>query len=266
MDIRRILLTGDDGYNAIGTRLLVHFLKHEYQLFIAGTKNQQSGVGGTKTLKKELAWGEDTVDGVRAVWIDGTPVDSIECAKEYYKQSFDLVLSGINLGLNVSGSLISSGTFSAAFHAINLGIAPRAIAMSLEVPANNFRKKHKKSEDIRMFYEYPGRQAYAVFKKALQHDMWGGSILNINFPIKRTGDVVFTDCMETMYGLWPVSVLDKKTHTYVSPMQTPTKEIASVDTDVSAIEEGKISITPCQSTMLDAGVYDRIKRVKFSLG
>ena len=152
MDIRRILLTGDDGYNAIGTRLLVHFLKHEYQLFITGTKNQQSGVGGTKILKKELAWGEDTVDGVRAIWIDGTPVDSIECAKEYYKQSFDLVLSGINLGLNVSGSLISSGTFSAAFHAINLGIAPRAIAMSLEVPANNFRKKHKKSEDVKISY------------------------------------------------------------------------------------------------------------------
>jgi 5'/3'-nucleotidase SurE len=49
-EFMRILLTGDDGYNSIGTRLLVHALKNEHTLQIAATKSQQSGVGGQLSL------------------------------------------------------------------------------------------------------------------------------------------------------------------------------------------------------------------------
>ena len=52
MNIKRILLTGDDGYNSLGTRLLIYFLKDRYELAIAGTKHQQSGVGGHVNVLK----------------------------------------------------------------------------------------------------------------------------------------------------------------------------------------------------------------------
>lgn len=43
---KKILLTGDDGYDSLGTRLLVRGLRDEFDLKIAGTKDQMSGVGG----------------------------------------------------------------------------------------------------------------------------------------------------------------------------------------------------------------------------
>lgn len=44
MAIKTILLTGDDGYNAVGIKILIDILGNDYQLKIAGTKSQQSGV------------------------------------------------------------------------------------------------------------------------------------------------------------------------------------------------------------------------------
>ena len=43
---KRILLTGDDGYQSLGTRLVAHVLRENYDLTIAGTVSQQSAVGG----------------------------------------------------------------------------------------------------------------------------------------------------------------------------------------------------------------------------
>jgi len=260
MKVKRILLTGDDGYNSTGTRLLVHILKSEYQLCIAGTKDQQSGVGGRKTLGKNLVWGEDVVDGVQAIWIEGTPVDSIECAKEFFKEPFDLVISGINFGVNVSGSLITSGTFSAAFHAVNLGIAPWALSISLDCSANKYIEEHKKDADIRMYHTYPGQEAYKIIQEAIKEDLWGAEILNINFPAQPTAEVIFTDCMETMYGLWATSVLYADAHTYTAPVRTFTKGMAPFGTDVWALEKGKISITPCHSSMVDKDALKKIKK------
>lgn len=63
-----ILLTGDDGFSSIATRLLVHFLKDDYQLFIGGTSTQQSAMGGRLTLKGG-PWVERVLDGVPGVMV-----------------------------------------------------------------------------------------------------------------------------------------------------------------------------------------------------
>src|SRR4030043_988938 len=132
MRTNRILLTGDDGYNSLGTRVLIHHLKDKYDISVVGTKVQQSGVGGKLTLDRSFKWGLKKVDGIEAIWVDGTPVDAIEFAQGYFKKPFDLVISGINWGENVTPALISSGTFSAAVRALGVKIAGRAIAMSYQ--------------------------------------------------------------------------------------------------------------------------------------
>jgi len=103
MSKKSILLTGDDGYDSLGTRILIHVLKKSYTLFIAGTKRQQSGVGGHKSITGTGEWGVENVDGVPALWVDGTPVDAIEAAKSWYTKPFDYIVSGINWGINVWG-------------------------------------------------------------------------------------------------------------------------------------------------------------------
>ena len=51
MKVKRILVTGDDGYNSLGVRVLAHFLKDKYDLEIVATKTQYRGVGGMFNLR-----------------------------------------------------------------------------------------------------------------------------------------------------------------------------------------------------------------------
>ena len=46
MKVKKILLSGDDGYEAVGIRVLVELLKDSYELKIAATKGQRSAIGG----------------------------------------------------------------------------------------------------------------------------------------------------------------------------------------------------------------------------
>ena len=94
--IKTILLTGDDGYNALGIRVLAHLLKDNYEVSIIATKTQQSAMGGKLTLSGSFKWGKEKVDGIDAVWVDGTPIDVTEFSQGYFKHKFDLVISGIN--------------------------------------------------------------------------------------------------------------------------------------------------------------------------
>ena len=152
MSVKNILITSDDGYNAMGVRVLASLLKNKYNLKITGTLDQMSGVGGKLSLKGG-SFGITEVDGVEALYVDGTPVDAVEVANSYYPDRFDLVLSGINWGQNTGGSVVSSGTVSVALRALVIGITERAIALSWRLPGEHWTKRHNGDESISDYQE-----------------------------------------------------------------------------------------------------------------
>jgi len=255
----RILLTGDDGYNSVGTRILVHVLQKEHEVCIAGTKKQQSGVGGSKSIMVQGAWGEDSVDGIRALWVDGSPVDAVECAKVFFPMSFDLVISGINLGANIGGCLLTSGTFAAAFHAVNLGLTKQALALSWDVPSHLHFKKHSSGEDVQQFIAFPGETAHLIIQEAMNNDLWGSALVNVNIPAEKTNRVRFTKPLPDVQSLWPCPVLDAKTGMFTYGYGDHATDIGGKDTDLSALTNGIISISLCQSTMIDVCAYNKIQ-------
>jgi len=265
MNVKRILLTGDDGYNAVGVRILIHFLKNDFNLCIAGTKVQQSGVGGYKSIPKKITWGEDTIDGVRAFWVDGSPVDAVEGAKKYYKEQFDLVISGINLGVNIGGCLISSGTFAGAFHGVNLGLASRSIAISWDVPSDLYFKDHSKKEDISLLLFHPGESANQVIRKTIDEKYWGATLVNINIPIQKTNKAVFTRPLEKIDTLWPGPILDTENNIFSYGFGDHSVDIGKDGTDLKEINKGLITISPCQTTMVDTSVYEKMKDTEIRL-
>ena len=172
MSIKNILITGDDGYNSIGTRLLTHFLKNKYSLKIAATKRQQSGVGGKMTINQKIKWGKSLIDGVEAIWVDSTPADVINFSKQYFKKKFDLIISGMNLGPNISNGVLSSGTYTAAFRAINLGLADKALAISLNCSPEEWYKVGNLNENIKSRLNYPGKILMEIINLAIQNNFW----------------------------------------------------------------------------------------------
>jgi len=264
MNIKSILLTGDDGYNSIGTRLLAHYLHPKYDVKIAATKQQQSGMGGKINIKGG-AYGEALIEDVPALWVDGSPADSVEAAVNHFHQEFDLVISGINLGANVAGSIISSGTFSAVFRALNLGLSQHGIAMSWNLPVEQWFLDHSPTESLESYLKYPGETAFDVLDLCLQHELWGANLLNINFPEKPTTEVVFARPLANINNFFMPVELDQKTMTFSYPGGVLEPEQTDLQIDVHALQSGKITITPCRADFLDPEIYAKTKQKSYQL-
>lgn len=259
MAIKRILLTGDDGYNSIGTRLLIRALKDKYELRIAATKFQQSAVGGKISLATGGNWGEAEVDGVPAFWVEGSPADVMECAQSYYDEPFDLLISGVNLGENVSSAVISSGTYSAAVRGMGIKVAPQAIAMSWET-SGLWNKNHDENEDISEYFEYPGDVLKPLLQTCFDNDLWGVSFLNVNFPQEKTNKIRFTKFLKdiTQHYSYPITV-DRETHKFSYKRPQLESPIQDVKYDAGALNQGFISITPCAFDMTHFTTFERLQ-------
>lgn len=261
MTIRRILLTGDDGYKAIGTRMLIHALRDHYELTIAGTLTQQSGVGGYISVGEGGGWGEDEVDQVKALWVDGHPVDAMECAQAYFPKPFDLVLSGINLGANVSAAYLTSGTMAAAARALTLGIAPRSIAMSWHAPPELWRRDHDGAEDLAPYLDYPAATAKRLLLLAIKYNFWGTPFLNINFPTEASNQARMTQFLPDVKGYYKYPlIMDRSTMRFAYPNQFAERIDSNPQYDTGAITSGYIAITPCQRDILDRRIYAKYKK------
>lgn len=258
MKIKNILITGDDGYNSIGTRLLVYYLKDKYNLKIAATKDQQSGVGGKINVLTGGKWGKTKVDSVEAIWADGTPSDAIECAVSYFKESFDLVISGINLGANISGSTISSGTLAAAWRSAFLKMAKKFIAISWYAPFHFIFKEHKYDDDLKDFLEHPGKNAHQVIDLSIKNDFWGADLLNINLPRVKSGTIKFTRFLPDIKEFYQYPVNFKGDRFTYPPGEMFDKNNDPIN-DGIAIRQGYISVTPCKTSLLDEKVFGKMK-------
>lgn len=260
----KILLTGDDGYFSIGTRLLIHFLKHDYQLFVGGTNTQQSGMGGRLSLKGG-AYGEKLVDGVPTIWVEGSPVDAVGAAYKHFGHPFDYVISGINLGANIGGANISSGTFSAVFRALNSGISEKGIAISWDVTPEFWLRNHSQDEEIERYFDHPGENAFAIIKMTLENDLWGSSLININLPQKKSDQVRFTKPIANAEEFYAPLGLDPVKQEFYYPMQIMEMVNTVPGTDLHALQKGQISVSPCRKDFMDMELYRRIKDEELNL-
>lgn len=120
----RILVSNDDGYDALGIDVLVEGLLtlDDVELIVYAPEDQQSGTGGRMTegpvdvRDAELRGGHP----VRAV--DGYPSDSIRMAMDEEGVEVDLVVTGINEGQNLGPIMDYSGTVGAARAAVARGV------------------------------------------------------------------------------------------------------------------------------------------------
>ncbi len=140
----RILLTNDDGFNSEGIIILEEVLKsYGHKISVCAPSNQRSASSHAVSLTKSIHMYSYLKDHYHC---SGTPADCLLYGFRsglFDINEFDLVISGINHGLNVSSDILYSGTVSAAKEAVMIGL--KAMAISLESPSNineayNFKK------------------------------------------------------------------------------------------------------------------------------
>src|SRR5690606_32311726 len=129
----RLLLVNDDGIHAEGINKLAMELEKKHEVTIVAPDDERSAQSHALTLRKPLVVKEVKLGGIKskAYSVSGTPADCVRIAiDKLLPEPVDMVISGINRGLNVGMDVLYSGTVSAAIEA-NLYNIP-SIALSAQ--------------------------------------------------------------------------------------------------------------------------------------
>jgi len=135
----KILLTNDDSHESPLLSFIIEKLQTLGELFIVVPKQEQSWKGKSITCYGTLHLGELELHGHKAFWFDGTPADCVNLGiYNLCDGKPDLLVSGINVGLNAGLSFAySSGTLGACFEANIAGVP--AVALSQQFDPEIFR-------------------------------------------------------------------------------------------------------------------------------
>lgn len=133
MSSQRLLITNDDGVESPGIRTLARRLAANFEVIVAAPAHDVSGSGtGIGRFDPEIGVELQRIDfdGAEVYSIDGPPgLAVMAAALGAFGDPPDLVVSGINAGINTGHSVIHSGTVGGALTARTFGA--RGIAVSL---------------------------------------------------------------------------------------------------------------------------------------
>ena len=243
---KHILVTNDDGVQAPGLLALVKEMRRLGKVSALAPDRNWSGGGHVKTLDRALRVKEVRLaDGTQAFASDGAPSDCVALGMlGFFKEAIDIVVSGINAGANLGHDVTYSGTVTAAMEAVIAGIP--GVAVSLETMENHIG-------DID--YGPAARAASKVIRQVIENGLSNEILLNINVPFlpdEKLRGVILTRQGLRVYH----SRLDERTDPRGKPYywiggDAPTG-VPERGTDVGALAEGFVSVTPLQ---LDLTAY-----------
>jgi len=240
---KRILITNDDSIFSEGIKKLEEGIKDLGEVFVVAPDREKSAVsfGITTTAPLRI----NRIDKHHYA-ISGTPVDCVYLAtKVLLKEKPDIVISGINHGANLGEDTIYSGTVAGAFQASLLGI--QAIAISVIEGADN---------------KYDFNLAVNILKKIIsflqKSPLPEGNILSINVPYKAKG-IKLTKLGHKRYDAEVIEKSDPRGHKYYWIGPGKITVFGEDSSDVKAIENGYVSVTPLSLNFFDNNLYDLLK-------
>jgi len=244
-----ILLTNDDGIQAQGLLALVQALSDDAELSIIAPEHNWSAAGHSKTMHKPLrTWPTTLADGTEALCTSGSPSDCVALALlGLLEKNPDLVISGINLGANVGHDLTYSGTVAAAMESV-IGEIP-AIAVSLDT---------FEESDYEPAAQFAARLAFRVLQAEGDEPL----LLNVNVPDRATEEikgVQVTELGHRLYRDMLITRTDPRGRDYYWIGGEPPAGIPEEGTDIGALSEGYISITPI---LLDLTNYSKLAQLR----
>ena len=232
----RILVTNDDGIHSQALWALVKELKNFSRVTVVATDREQSAIGTAVTLRHILRAKqiEPVVPDVETYSIEGTPSDSVFLALgKLVKGKIDMVVSGINQGLNLGEDTHISGTVAAALQGYLHGLPSFAISADCKNGQN---------------MSTAARADAILAKKIAAYTPRPKIFLNVNLPdlpLSKIGGVRITR-LDSGSHIDSVDEGHDGRQKYYWLVRQKAAKAAEAETDVWAIEHGDISITPLQ--------------------
>ena len=238
----RFLIVNDDGINAEGIKLLAKWAMQYGEVTVVAPKYEQSGKSHAIDFINPLEIKRvDFIEGVEAWSMESTPADCVRFGIFGLHRQYDLVLSGINRGVNMSGDIIYSGTMGAIFEAGNQnhkGIAFSTTPENLEGAAKYLDEAYN----------------YIIKNNLFEYS----NLYNVNIPevvkgikITKQGDAFYSDAFHQV---------NETTYTQYGEMIADTCP-EDMDRDTNAFHSGLISVTPMTKERTDLPAFKQLKNL-----
>ena len=228
----KILIVNDDGIYSPGILALAKIAKAFGDVTIVAPDVERSSMGHAVTHSRPLSYRKTAVQGFDAFRVDGTPADCVAIGFSVAGKA-DVVLSGINLGLNIGNGMWHSGTLAGAKQAALMD--SRGIALSAPTPneeANFERITPHVAQVLGMVLSDPTL-----------------TLVNVNFPNEPRGHLWTRQSVRHYDGkIMPSKDPMGRTHYWFAVV--PLEETEE-GTDRWAVDHGFVSITPLRLDLTD---------------
>lgn len=231
----RILVSNDDGYLSPGLYLLAESVMEFGEVLISSTEFPRSASGREITFSRPLRYVKKEYGGHVVHITDGTPIDALHLAIEVLGFKPDLVISGVNVGDNLSlQHIFYSGTLAVAIEAALMGIP--SIAFSADV------------DSFKGFEHEPFRRLVRVLARSLVDYVHreglpeGVDLLSVNIPVNFRGCVKIAKASRLRWQAAYEKGIDPRGRNYY--WLYGVRGEAGPDTDVKLFEQGCVTITP----------------------
>jgi 5'-nucleotidase len=240
----RILITNDDGVHAEGLNVLERIARElTDDVTIVAPETDQSGVAHSLSLNDPLRLRH--VGGSRYA-VKGTPTDCVIMGVRRIMRDNppDLILSGVNVGHNLAEDVTYSGTIAGAMEGTLLGV--RSFALSQGYPPGQREEAP---------FACAQTHAPGLIRKLLAEDLDKGVLVNLNFPScapeKVQGVAVTVQGRRDATYLELDERFDGRHNPYYWIGFSRVKGTPPRGTDLAAIAENRISITPLRLDLTD---------------
>lgn len=238
--MKRVLITNDDGIDSPGLRALCDFASTLGEVTVCAPKREQSGKSHSIDIHNRFEIVKREYEGALAAYsVDSTPADCVRFAFDTLGP-FDLVLSGVNNGVNVGWDIAYSGTCGAVFESYFFSTP----AVAFSVFPSSFSAF---SDHIRAIWEFFGK------KRLLEKNL----LWNVNIPdgaetmrITRQGGPYYQDWFRTDDGRMYYEVGHS--------VYKSSPSCLGYDTD-AVLRDRTISITPLEGGVTEKRVYEEMK-------
>jgi len=230
----KILIVNDDGINARGIYDLAKEISRKHEVTVVAPREQKSASSHSISIHNPIKIRKENLDkDFEAYSLVGTPADCTQAGLSLLCENVDLVISGINRGLNCGTDILYSGTVSAAIEGSIYNVP--AIAFSMEVDWERC------DED----YTVAAKIASKIIDKAEEKYLRNNLVLNVNIPkVKEEADNTKKTILE--FPIEAGSIADGK---YVKDIEWPK------DCLLVSLKRGEKEIIPKGKVQLLSGDY-----------
>jgi 5'-nucleotidase len=227
----RILVSNDDGIYSPGIATLAEVAAEFGDVRVVAPDTERSSAGHAITATRPLSYRATSIGNFTAYRVNGTPADCVALGAHHWDK-VDIVLSGLNLGLNLGNSIWHSGTLAAAKQAVLLGLRGVALSAPSGIEPNFDPLK-------------------PWLRRTLEVVLQDRSLplVNINFPRTPRG-LVWTNVSVRHYDGRIVPTQDPRGRALFWFTVVPLEE-AEEGTDRWAVEQGWVSLTPLRLDLTD---------------